>query len=293
MRFRAVLINPIALHRIALTLEKIGSSCIICFATDSIYFVKYHENYSDLQAWIKVDPQILFTGYRIESSYNNELSLSIDLDGLVRVSKIAQQSSNTRVILRQKDGQPYLDWRVSIDNRIGTTNETSHQLDVIMVPGDRMQFLREPPILETPNAYILLPSLLTLKPMADRLKSLSKFLTVSVNMNGKMKLSVQTELAEVESVYHNLENPILNGHRTSADQRDVFASASVATEDFVHFLNCHNLDPRNVVCAIADQSTIAFYVYANLSIHIHPDEHVGPAYPTETILTCHMPVYTL
>lgn len=58
---------------------------------------------------------ILFSGYRLESSYNNELSISIDLDSLVRATKVAQQSANTKIILRQKDGQPYLDWRISIE----------------------------------------------------------------------------------------------------------------------------------------------------------------------------------
>ncbi|KAI9306934.1 checkpoint protein Hus1/Mec3 [Cunninghamella echinulata] len=293
MRFRAVLINPIAFHKIALTLEKFGPTCIICFAIDSIHFVKYHENYSDLRAWIKVDPHILFSGYRLESSYNNELSISIDLDSLVRATKVAQQSASTKIILRQKDGQPYLDWRISIENRIGSTNETSHQLDVVMVPSDRMQYLREPPILETPNAYILLPNLLSMKPIGDRLKSLSKFLTLSVNMNGKIKLSVETELAQVEAIYNNLENPVLNGHRPPADERDNFSSVCISTEDLVNFLNCYNLDPRNVVCAVTDQLCLAFYVYTNLNIHILPDERSGTIYPTETIFTCHMPVYTL
>lgn len=41
------------------------------------------------------------------------------------------------------------------------------------------------------------------------MKSLSKFLVLSANMAGVFKMSVETELAQCEAVYSDLENPSL------------------------------------------------------------------------------------
>ena len=45
--------------------------------------------------------------------------------------------------------------------------------------------------------------------MAGRLKSMGKYLTLSANMAGVFKLSVETELVQCETVYRHLENPQL------------------------------------------------------------------------------------
>lgn len=55
----------------------------------------------------------------------------------------------------------------------------------------------------------MLPSLHSVKSVAGRLKSLGRYLTLSANMAGTFKMAVETELAQCETVYRNLENPRL------------------------------------------------------------------------------------
>ncbi|KAI8069542.1 checkpoint protein Hus1/Mec3 [Gongronella butleri] len=250
MRFRAFLVNPTGLLQIAQALEKLGPTCILCMNRDSVYFIRSHDQEAGVNAWIKTDPNTLFSNYRIDSSADNEISMSLLVDSLLRVTKMAQQAASVKISLRAGNGGtgPVLDWRIEMENRVGTSNDSSHELEVHIIPRERMQDLREPPVLATPQAYVLLPNLASVKSVADRMKSLSKFLTLAVNMNGQLKLSVETELAEVEALFSRLENPRLEGHQTDHENRSNFVSGRVATDDFVHFLHCHHLDPQNVIC---------------------------------------------
>ncbi|ORX63139.1 cell cycle checkpoint [Hesseltinella vesiculosa] len=275
--------------KIALAMEKLGPTCILCMTTDSIMFINSHDQDAGVHAWIKTDVNTLFSGYRIASSSNNEIYFSVLTDSLIRVARVAQQAAETRICLTVSHGQPLLEWRITLENRVGSTNVSSHELEIQLLTSERMQPLMEPPVLPSPQAYILLPSLQSMKHLADRAKSLSKFLTVSANMNGQLKLVIDTELAQVDAQFNRLENPRLDGHHPSEQNRTQFVSARIATDDLVHFLHCHHLDPQNVICAITDQMYIAFYVYVNLNIHIQADDH--PIETQSTIMTCHLPVY--
>jgi hypothetical protein len=71
---------------------------------------------------------------------------------------------------------------------------------------------------------------------------------IAANMNGQLKLSVDTDMAEVDAVFSELDNPRLEGHVTAEEDKSTFASVDILTEDLANFLSCHNLDPKNVVC---------------------------------------------
>ncbi|KAI8391618.1 checkpoint protein Hus1/Mec3 [Radiomyces spectabilis] len=290
MKFRTTVNNPVGLFKIAQTLEKLGPSCIVSFSMDTVRFIKYREFDGGIQAWIKVNPPSLFSSYRIESSYNNEINMVIQVDALLRASKAPQQATDIRLQLRRKGNQPILDWQMTSENRAGSTGSMGQEISVKILPPQQMNAIREPTVLATPHAYILMPSLHALKPVADRLKSLGKFVTISANMSGVFKLSMDTDLARCESVYKQLENPRLEGHESTWEP-DRFASVRIATEDFVHFLTSYHLEPENVICAITDELQVAFYVYVNLDAYQTQDIQIRPIQGAQTIITYHLPVY--
>ncbi|ORZ13944.1 checkpoint protein Hus1/Mec3 [Absidia repens] len=295
MRLTATISNPIGLHRIAMTLEKLGSACLICFTPESIRFIWYQQQKAGKRIWINVDPHTLFSQYRVKSQDNNEVSLSVDLESFIRATKAAQQTHETKIELGQRveDGHRHvlLIWRMQMETRSGTLNDTRQELEVERLPSERIRHIWEPPVLDNPHAYIVFPGLQTIKPLVDRMKSLSKYMTIAANMNGQLKLSVDTDAVQVESAFSGLDNPRLEGYETPEENKHTFASVDILTEDLASFLNCHNLEPQNVICVITDQASLAFYVYVSLDSYMPVNEHHLFIQHPETILTCHIPVY--
>ncbi|SAL99263.1 hypothetical protein [Absidia glauca] len=295
MKLTATLINPIALHKIALTLERLGSSCLICFTPEAVRFIWYQQHKPGLRTWLNVDPQALFSQYRVTSQDNNEVNLSVELDSFLRATKAAQAAAETKIDLGQrvKDGQRHvlLIWRMQMETRNGNISDTRQELYVDRLPSERIHHVWEPPVLMNPQAYIVFPNLQAVKPLVDRIKSLSKYLKIAANMNGQLKLSVDTDMAEVDAVFSGLDNPRLEGHVTAEEDKSTFASVDILTEDLANFLSCHNLDPKNVVCVVTDQASLAFYVYIDLDTYIPYKEQNSFIQRPQTILTCHVPVY--
>ncbi|KAI8139686.1 checkpoint protein Hus1/Mec3 [Fennellomyces sp. T-0311] len=293
MRFRGNLINPVGLGKIALTLEKLGPTCILSLTMDAVRLIKYSDSDGSIQAWTKLEPSSLFSSYRIESTHNNEINMVIIVDDLVRATKAAQQSTDIRIQLRKKGDRPFLEWSMVSENRVGSTSVIGQEVTVTVVSPERMRHIREPTTSSEPDAYILLPSLHTLKNVALRLKSMGKFLTLSANMAGKFKLSVETELVQCETIYRHLENPQLAGRQLPEDPEE-YASVKISTDNFVNFLNSYHLEPQNVICSLTDGLQVAFYLYVNLNAYRTrtPDEPPARAQnPPRTIMTCHIPVH--
>lgn len=55
----------------------------------------------------------------------------------------------------------------------------------------------------------MLPSITLLKTITEKLKQFSNYVTVSANMNGEFRLSVESEHGDAESYFDELLNPEL------------------------------------------------------------------------------------
>ncbi|KAI9319649.1 checkpoint protein Hus1/Mec3 [Dichotomocladium elegans] len=290
MRFKANLINPTGLYKIAQTLERLGQTCILSLSNENVRLIKYRDLESGMQAWTKLQPSTLFSNYRIESTNRNEIHLSLLVDDLLRVSRTAQQCTDIRVQLRRKRDLPVLDWSMVSENRGGSTTMIGQEIQVSLIPPDRWQSIREPLAMDYPDAYVRLPDLNGLRQSASRLKSLGKYLIVSANMQGTFKLMIETEFVQCESVYHHLENPRLENYTPAGDLGD-FRSVKITSEDFSSFLNSHHLEPLRSVCAIHDESQVTFYVYMDLESYQYQTAAPHLAGTRESIMTFHIPVY--
>ena len=56
-----------------------------------------------------------------------------------------------------------------------------------------------------------MPSLISVRSIVERIRSLSQVLTVSANMEGQFKLKAETDIVSVETFYRDLVNPELGG----------------------------------------------------------------------------------
>ncbi|KAI8985338.1 checkpoint protein Hus1/Mec3 [Pilobolus umbonatus] len=290
MRFKATLNNPLGLHKIAKTLDKLSPTCFICLAVDSVKFISFKEYESGIQTWVKSQPQSLFSHYRIESIQHNEINIMMSVDNLLRVTKTAQSAVDIQIKLNSRGNQPFLNWRIISEDSNGHEVEVTQGIDVRIVSKETISTMKEPLLLDAPDAYILLPEVSTLKSSAEKFKSLAKYLILSANMSGVFKVKILSEFAECECIYYSLDNPSLDGYEPSGDPSQ-FASVRVSSDDFLSFLNCYILEPQHIVCAITDETSIAFYVYTSLESYQTQDPHIRPIHLPHTTIAYHLPIH--
>lgn len=77
-------------------------------------------------------------------------------------------------------------------------------------------------------------------------------------MEGTLRLRVETDLVQCESIYHHLENPRIENYTPSSDPAD-FQSVKISSEDFVNILNSHHLDPVRTVCGTYKSSIYCIF----------------------------------
>jgi hypothetical protein len=56
---------------------------------------------------------------------------------------------------------------------------------------------------------ILMPSLLAIRHVLERLKSLDHHVTLAANMNGELQLAMTTDSVDITTYYRNLINPAI------------------------------------------------------------------------------------
>lgn len=137
-----------------------------------------------------------------------------------------------------------------------------------MLAPEEIERIREPPLkVSDVDVHILLPQLLSLKNVVERLKSLSSYMTIAANMRGELQLGVNTDSAEVTTHYKDLINPEINqqddDQKPASAMRDPnqMAEARIDVKDFFRFLQCHHVHPTNVVCCILEDTAVLLYVY--------------------------------
>ncbi|KAI7905875.1 checkpoint protein Hus1/Mec3 [Cokeromyces recurvatus] len=291
MRFKATLNNPVGLHKLGQTMEKLGATCIASFSPNLLRFITYHEHIVGIQAWTKMQPTSMFSEYRLESMHDNEVNFTFFLNDLLLITKDLADSTRIEVSLKRRNQQSYLYFKWSSENFKGSVVNELKELPIALVTQSRVALIKEPVTIRRPDTYILLPPLTSLKPTAERFKSLGKFIVLSANMNGVFKMEIESSYALCSAQYENLTNPRLAGHSIENRNVDEFSSVRIKSEDFVSFLNCYYLEPDDVICTIADETQLTFLVYLTIDTYQNEDAPIRSIHPTQCKLTCHLPIY--
>ncbi|KAF7732489.1 splicing factor 3a, subunit 1 [Apophysomyces ossiformis] len=265
MRLRAAITNSAGLYKIAQALRRFSSQCILSFSTEAIRFKKYSDDVSGVQTLIKADAPSLVSNYRVESTQNNEIHMIIELDDLIQAAKMAQGCMNIQIQLRRKDQHPFLDWSMLSKNIVGSTCPVNCETFVTLLSPEQMNRIQEP-VVTAPNVNILLPDLMALKQQTLRLQTFSEFMAISANKSGQLKLGIETDMATMELKFTHLDNPKIAGQSTPSedDDRELFYTVRVKTEDIANFLDGHQLEPENAVCSITDSTQLVFFLYSNM-----------------------------
>ncbi|KAJ1970210.1 Checkpoint protein hus1 [Dimargaris xerosporica] len=175
--------------------------------------------------------------------------------------------------LTKKENIPLLSIIISNQSRTGKVMALNQDIPVRVLGPRQMEHIHEPLVPE-PQVNILMPSLMSIRSIAERMKAISNTIEVSANTNGELRLKVESELVQIVTYYKNLLNPELDvtsqvgTPRETATARDAhdFVSAKVDIRNFIKFLHSYHVAPNNVVCCIIENFAVVIHVYVNSSL---------------------------
>ncbi|GLB44726.1 putative hus1-like protein [Lyophyllum shimeji] len=270
MRFRASIANVSTFFKIIQSIEKLQKKCIIKFTETNMHVICNHDaNEGGIQVWSQIKVESLFTGYRIQSNANNEITMAITSEALLAALKSASSSGAStydteEVIMKlaKKNAQAVLTFEINGLTRVGRRVRVSHDVKIEVLRPNDVARLNEPMCPE-PDLHILLPPLQKLRTVVERLKLMSDILAVRANNNGCLRLSINTESVKVDTEWKDCANPkTQNGSENPEDAPDpnLLFTVVVHIRSFLKFLNSHVVSTTTIAC-ICQHHCMILYVY--------------------------------
>ncbi len=202
-----------------------------------------------MQVWSGLNTTSIFKDIIIESLHQNEIYFELALDHLQKALKSASGSAiqlhDVIVKLTKKNGSPYLSFTIELHP--SPTMTITQDVPITLLSAQQFASLTEPH-LPDPKVHVLLPPLRVLRPVVDRMKNISEFLTISANMAGSLALKVDTDLASVATFYSNLEHPTIEGRSPPRRDEGRKCTIKVDVKKFARFLFSYQINPSNVIC---------------------------------------------
>lgn len=144
------------------------------------------------------------------------------------VNSVVDESDEIIMKLAKKDGQAVLAFEISGTTRLGKKVRVGHDVKVEVMKAGDVEKLAEPMCPEPDvrlsrlndfpsysyqhtQTHIILPSLPKLRPIIERLRSLSEILTVRANNSGILQVGFQTEAVKVDTEWKGCVNPKMCG----------------------------------------------------------------------------------
>eukprot|EP00123_Amoebidium_parasiticum_P000063 comp101594_c0_seq1/m.48740 comp101594_c0_seq1/g.48740 ORF comp101594_c0_seq1/g.48740 comp101594_c0_seq1/m.48740 type:complete len:283 (-) comp101594_c0_seq1:191-1039(-) len=274
MRMKGKILTESAVHqftRVVHTVSRINKEGVLRWAPTKLYFVLTARDIADgdVKVWSEMNTNLVFDSFLIESKHeNNEILMEISLDNLLRALKSAQSASQVTVRMTKKNGMPFLTLDISVMG--AHNNQRTIVQDVpIVVLRHELSVEYQEPNLPHPEVNIFLPSLKVLRGIIDRMKTLSKHLTLAANGEGELHLSIEADMVSVRTVIRDLENPTYQDEQSQGGARagSEFVSARIDISKFSQFLYGDQIMPTNVICSIVEnRAVILFLLNSDVSL---------------------------
>ncbi len=156
-----------------------------------------------------------FRDYRVESNYNNMINVEISTDTLISVLRSANEYSEVTMRLAKRGRDPLLSFAVINTTHTGAKMELEHEVLIRLLKPPEWEQIREPHCPE-PDVHILLPRLLKLRTVAERMARMDAQLSFSANLEGVLTLSVVGDDVQVRTTWKDLSHPAFRAQEESA-----------------------------------------------------------------------------
>ncbi|KDN52969.1 cell cycle checkpoint [Tilletiaria anomala UBC 951] len=267
MRFRTGIEAISTLLKVFQSVNKISTHCILNLSPDEVRIICTGES-DGVQIWTTLTKDQFFKDYRVESKYKNIINLEISTEMLISVLKSAQDTSDVTMRLAKRGSDPLLSFAIVSMSHTGAKMEIEHEVLIKLIKPPDWEQIREPHCPE-PDVHIVLPRLLKMRTVAERMSRMSFQITFSANLEGALTLGITSDEVNVETTWRGLSHPEFRTDENDGDakgapqrgkQQGEFRSVTLEMRSFLRFLSSYNVETSTIACICVDHCAI-FYVY--------------------------------
>lgn len=270
MRFRGKLIDIGCIQhftRVVTTISKLIKSCVLRITPSALYFILSEKVVNGgIQIWCELPQGHFFDEFAMEgvSAEANEIYLEMAPENLVKALRTGQMAKWIKIKLTKKH-TPCITVEVDLPTLGSHSRTVVHDIPVSVVPRRLWEDYQEPEVPQF-DVSIMMPQMKTLRNVIDKMKNISNVLLLSANRQGELKVSVETDIVSVSTHFQDLINPT---HRNEGGQQNEtspprdpsdFAEAKIDIRKFAQFLTGQQVSPSRVICNIADNHVVHFYL---------------------------------
>jgi len=277
MRFKAEISNMDALLRLVSSVEKLSHRAILKLTEDVIYLICAGEANTNggPQVWAQIKVPSVFAGFRIESNTDNQIFLEFVPTALSKALRSASAATSVvvRLAKRASTDHPILLFNIDTVSRSNHTLSIVQEVAVRVLKLAEVQEMAKEPMCPEPDVHIVLPSPSdTLRTVVDRMKNSHNVIHLSANLDGQLRLRVESDLVNIETTFRGLKNPSVD---VDASQRPsqrgdgesdptIFHSVAIESKHLLKLLAALANGSHTIACICAKFCTI-FYVYISSS----------------------------
>ncbi|KAG2075480.1 cell cycle checkpoint [Suillus decipiens] len=285
MRFRATIENVPTFYRLIQAVEKLQRTCIMKFTETEMHVICNDDaNEGGIQVWSVVKVDTMFTSYRIQSNANNAITLTLSAEALLSALRSSSSSASSSSVaaailpsydadevvmkLAKKNEQAVLSFEMYGMSRSGRKVRVVHDVRIDVMRPAESDKLHEPRCPD-PEVHVLLPPLLKLRTIVERLRPLSDVLALRANNSGILQLSINTDTVKLETQWVKCGNPSIALNDEDEDAEDISLNKPdpdemfcvlVSIRSFLKFLNSHVVSATTILCLCHNHCAI-LYVY--------------------------------
>lgn len=198
------------------SVEKLSHRAILKLTEDVVYLICAGEANTSggPQVWAQVKVPTVFKSFRIESNTENQIFLEFVPTALSKALKSGGGAPNIAVRLakRASTDHPVLSFSIEGVSRSGHSLDIVQEVAVRVLKLAEVQEMAKEPMCPEPDVHIVLPNPSdTLRTVVDRMKNSHSVIHFAANLEGKLKLRVESDLVNIETQWKNLKNPDIGG----------------------------------------------------------------------------------
>ncbi|KAG2133548.1 cell cycle checkpoint [Suillus bovinus] len=289
MRFRATIENAPIFYRLIQAVEKLQKTCIMKFTETEMHVICNDDaNEGGIQVWSVVKVDTMFTSYRIQSNADNAITLTLSTEALLSALRSSSSSASSSSVaaailpsydadevvmkLAKKNEQAVLSFEMYGISRTGRKVRVAHDVRIDVIRPAESDKLHEPRCPD-PEVHVLLPPLLKIRTIVERLRPLSDVLALRANNSGILQLCINTDTVKLETQWVKCGNPSMANDIAQNDENDDAEDISlnkpdpdkmfcvlVSIRSFLKFLNSHVVSATTILCLCHNHCAI-LYVY--------------------------------
>ncbi|GAA5917537.1 hypothetical protein JCM6882_001722 [Rhodosporidiobolus microsporus] len=275
MRFRAEISSTSHFTKLITSLAPLGKIATLKLKSDSVHLICRGEGGArgGAQVWSQIAVASIFNldNFRLESNYHNEIYLEVSTDALARALKSCAGATVATIKLAKKGGAgpngsgkgayPVLSLAIESSSRLGKRLEITQDVAVKVKKAADIAELKEP-LCPQPDVILLLPELKVLRTVAERLKTISGYITLTANNRGELRMRAEADEAKVETEWRGLKKPHGGDDELSTGDTDpsAFFSVTLDARSLLKFLASYSIATHTIGCLCHAHCAI-FYVY--------------------------------